>query len=322
MSNAPKTLQDAILYFSDFDNCRQFMAGVRWLDGVVRCPYCDSERVTYLAKARVYKCNEKHAKAKFSLKVGTVFEDSPIPLEKWLPAAWMLCNDKNGISSYELHRALGVTQKTAWFMLHRIRLAMQSGSFMKMGGPGSTIEMDETFIGGKLKNMHKNRKPILASKHGGAADKTIVVGMLERNGRVKAQVVESRTQAVLHALVSKHVAPGSQLMTDEWGGYKGTDFEHEIINHANEYVNGQIHTNGIENFWSLLKRGLNGTYISVEPFHLFRYIDEQAFRYNNRKTKDNHLDDADRFMLAMSQIAGKRLTYAELTGKVGETAAF
>jgi hypothetical protein len=144
--------------------------------------------------------------------------------------------------------------------------------------------------------------------------------MLDRNGRVKAQVVESRTQAVLHALVSKHVAPGSQLMTDEWGGYKGTDFEHEIINHANEYVNGQIHTNGIENFWSLLKRGLNGTYISVEPFHLFRYIDEQAFRYNNRKTKDNPLDDSDRFMLAMSQIAGKRLTYAELTGKVGETA--
>lgn len=322
MSNAPKTLQDAILYFSDFDNCREFMAGVRWLDGVVRCPYCGSERVTYLEKARVYKCNEKHAKAKFSLKVGTVFEDSPIPLEKWLPAAWMLCNDKNGISSYELHRALGVTQKTAWFMLHRIRLAMQSGSFMKMGGPGSTVELDETFIGGKLKNMHKNRKPILASKHGGAADKTIVVGMLERNGRVKAQVVESRTQATLHDLVSKHIAPGSQLMTDEWGGYKGTDFEHEIINHANEYVNGQIHTNGIENFWSLLKRGLNGTYVSVEPFHLFRYIDEQAFRYNNRKTKDNPLNDADRFMLAMSQIAGKRLTYAELTGKVGETAAF
>jgi transposase-like protein len=322
MSNAPKTLQDAILYFSNFDNCREFMAGVRWLDGVVRCPYCGSERVIYLEKARVYKCNEKHAKAKFSLKVGTVFEDSPIPLEKWLPAVWMLCGAKNGVSSYEIHRALGITQKSAWFMLHRIRTAMESGSFMKMGGPGSTVEIDETFIGGKLKNMHKNRKPILASKHGGAADKTIVVGMLERNGRVKAEVVKTRTQAVLHALVSKHVAPGSQLMTDEWGGYKGTDFEHEVINHANEYVNGMIHTNGIENFWSLLKRGLNGTYVSVEPFHLFRYIDEQAFRYNNRATKDNPLDDSDRFMLAMSQIAGKRLTYAELTGKVGETAAF
>ncbi len=320
MSKAPKTLQDAILYFSDFDHCRQFMASVRWLDDVVRCPHCGSERVTYLEKARLYKCNEKHAKAKFSLKVGTVFEDSPIPLEKWLPAVWMLCNDKNGVSSYEIHRALGVTQKSAWFMLHRIRLAMQTGSFMKMGGPGSTIEMDETFIGGKVKNMHKSRAlKTVASKQRGIIGKTIVVGMLERNGRVKAHVAESRTQAVLHDLVRKHIAPGSQLMTDEWGGYKGTDFEHEIINHANEYVSGQVHTNGIENFWSLLKRGLNGTYVAVEPFHLFRYIDEQAFRYNNRATKDNPLDDADRFMLAMSQIAGKRLTYAELTGKVGET---
>jgi transposase-like protein len=324
MSNTPKSLQDAILYFADFDNCRQFMTAMRWLDDVVRCPYCGSEKVTYLAKARVYKCNEKHAKAKFSLKVGTVFEDSPIPLEKWLPAVWMLCNDKNGVSSYEIARALGVTQKSAWFMLHRIRLAMQSGSFMKMGGPGSKVEMDETFIGGKVKNMHKSRRPKplanRTTKLSGIIGKTIVVGMLERNGRVNAQVVENRTQSVIHALVNKHLAPGTTLVSDEHGGYVGTSFEHEVINHANEYVNGMIHTNGIENFWSLLKRGLNGTYVSVEPFHLFRYLDEQAFRYNNRATKDNPLEDSDRFMLAMSQIVGRRLTYAELTGKVGETA--
>ena len=144
--------------------------------------------------------------------------------------------------------------------------------------------------------------------------------MLERNGRVKAEVVMDRTNATLHALASKHILSGSTLMADEHGGYKGTDFEHEIIDHANEYVNGLIHTNGIENFWSLLKRGLNGTYVSVEPFHLFRYIDEQAFRYNNRATKDNPLNDSDRFTLAMSQIAGKRLTYAELTGKTGSQA--
>jgi transposase-like protein len=324
MNDAPKTLQDAILYFSDFDNCREFMADVRWLDGIVRCPYCGSEKVTYLANARLYKCNEKHAKAKFSLKVGTVFEDSPIALEKWLPAVWMLCNDKNGVSSYEIHRSLGVTQKSAWFMLHRIRLAMQTGSFMKMGGPGSTIEMDETFIGGKIGNMHKNRKPKPVAKRtkrlSGVIGKTIVVGMLERNGSVKAEVVMDRANATLHALAAKHILSGSTLMTDEWGGYKGNEFQHEVINHANEYVNGRIHTNGIENFWSLLKRGLNGTYVGVEPFHLFRYLDEQAFRYNNRATKDNPLNDSDRFMLAMSQIVGKRLTYAELTGKVGETA--
>jgi transposase-like protein len=326
MSSAPKTLQDAIIYFKDFDNCRRFMTAVRWLDDVVRCPYCGSERVTYLEKARVYKCNDKHAKAKFSLKVGTVFEDSPIPLEKWLPAVWMLCNDKNGVSSYEIHRALGVTQKSAWFMLHRIRLAMQSGSFTKIGGPGSAVEMDETFIGGKVKNMHKAKRPKplanRTAKLSGVIGKTIVVGMLERNGRVRAEVVKNRTQNVLYGLASKHIAKGSTLITDEHGGYKDTSFEHRIINHANEYVNGMIHTNGIENFWSLLKRGLNGTYVGVEPFHLFRYLDEQAFRFNNRATKDNPLEDSDRFMLAMSQVVGKRLTYAELTGKVGKTADF
>jgi transposase-like protein len=209
-------------------------------------------------------------------------------------------------------------------MLHRIRLAMQDENIGLLGGNGTPVEIDETFVGGKVKNMHKVKRPKpLANrtkKLSGVIGKTIVVGMLERNGRVRAEVVTSRTQSVLHALVNKHIAPGSTLMTDEHGGYKGTDFEHEVINHANVYVNGLIHTNGIENFWSLLKRGLNGTYVSIEPFHLFRYIDEQAFRYNNRATKDNPLNDSDRFMLAMSQIAGKRLTYAELTGKTGSQA--
>lgn len=200
---------------------------------------------------------------------------------------------------------------------------MQDETTGKLGGNGP-VEMDETFIGGKIGNMDKNRKPKPLAKRterlSGVIGNTIVVGMLERNGRVKAEVVMDRTNATLHALASKHILSGSTLMADEHGGYKGTDFEHEIIDHANEYVNGLIHTNGIENFWSLLKRGLNGTYVSVEPFHLFRYIDEQAFRYNNRATKDNPLNDSDRFTLAMSQIAGKRLTYAELTGKTGSQA--
>jgi transposase-like protein len=236
---------------------------------------------------------------------------------------WLLSNSKNGISSYELHRALGVTQKTAWFMLHRIRLAMQSKSFLKLGSDGSPVEMDETFIGGKLKNMHKSRKPKGTGFSGiatGAMAKTIVVGMLERKGRVRAEVVMERTHLTLRAVANRHIAPGAALVTDEWRGYRGINFEHAVVNHAVEYVNGQIHTQGIENFWSLLKRSLGGTYISVEPFHLDRYVDEQAFRYNNRATKDNPLTDADRFMLAVSQISGKRLTYAELTGKVGETA--
>ncbi|MGA2992929.1 MAG: IS1595 family transposase [Candidatus Korobacteraceae bacterium] len=324
----PKTLQEAIQFFTDFDNCREFMIEVRWLDGKVRCPACGSEKITYLANARLYKCNEKHPRQKFSLKVGTVFEDSPIALEKWLPAVWMLCNDKNGVSSYEISRALGVTQKTAWFMLHRIRLAMQSGSFAKMGGPGSEFEADETFIGGKGKNMHKSRKlrlnQIRSEQHGARIypGKTAVMGILDRNERkVRATVIPDLKRNTLQTQILDTVEQGSSVYTDEQRSYDGLaeKYVHEIVNHMETYVKGRVHTNGLENFWSLLKRGLNGTYVAIEPYHVFRYVDEQVFRYNNRATRDNPLNDSDRFFLAMSQIVGKRLTYAELTGKVGET---
>ncbi len=320
MAYTPKTLQEAIQWFSDYDNCRKFMIAVRWLDEVVRCPYCNSEKVTYLAKAKLYRCYGDHPKQKFSLKVGTVFEDSPIPLEKWLPAVWLVVNCKNGISSYELGKDLGVTQKSAWFMLHRIRLAVQSKSFAKIGGPGAEVEVDETFIGGKARNMHKEKR-IRTKVREGNWGKTIVMGMLERGGHVKAKVVANRRKPALHAAIAETVEKGTQLYTDEHNGYMdiSPDYVHSVVNHLENYVSGRVHTNGLENFWSLLKRGLNGTYVAVEPFHLFRYVDEQAFRYNNRATKDNPLTDADRFHLALSQIAGKRLTFAEVTGKVGET---
>jgi hypothetical protein len=259
----------------------------------------------------------------YSVKVNTIFEDSAIKLDKWLTAMWLLANCKNGISSYEVAKDIGVTQKSAWFMLQRIRLAMKNKSLLKLGYQGGPVEMDETFIGGKLKNMHKSKKPKGPGFSGKAVSgtaKTIVVGMVERGGRVRAEVVMERTHAVLRAVANKHIHPGATLMTDEWGGYKGANFTHEIVNHAVEYVRGNVHTQGIENFWALLKRGLNGTYISVEPFHLDRYVDEQAFRYNNRATADNPLTDADRFALVLSQVSGKRLTYAELTGKVGNPA--
>jgi transposase-like protein len=314
----PKTLQEAILYFSDEDRCIAYLAVGRWPDGVVVCPICGRQGASYVAKRRVWQCKTRHPKAQFSIKVGTIFENSPIPLCKWLAAMWMIANCKNGISSYEIHRALKVTQKTAWFMLHRVRLSLKDEIEAALCG---TVEVDETFIGGKVKNMHKHKRPKgpgASGKPVAGAGKAIVVGMLERKGRVRAQVVYERTQPILHGIVEKHIEPGSTLMTDEWGGYKGTDFQHEIINHADAYVRGLVHTNGIENFWSLLKRGINGTYVSIEPFHLFRYIDEQAFRYNNRATKDNPLNDGDRFALAVSQILGRRLTYKELTGKTGE----
>ncbi len=298
------------------------MVFVRWPDGTPRCPYCGATKLTWLAKANVYRCYGDHPKKKFSLKVGTVFEDSPIGLDKWLPAVWLLCNAKNGISSYELHRSIGVTQKTAWFMLHRIRLAMESGSYKKMGFSGKPVEVDETFIGGKLKNMHTSKRAKLNLALRGD-NKIPVMGLLDRYTRqVRAKVIPNVTRATLQAEILKNVVPVGKVYTDAATGYEGlkaASFVHETVNHMEEFVRGQVHTQGIENFWALLKRGLHGTYVAVEPFHLDRYVTEQVFRYNNRATKSNPLNDADRFALAVSQISGKRLTYAELTGKVGET---
>ncbi len=305
----PKTLLEAIKFFSDKENCRQFMISVRWADGVVRCPQCNSDRVTFLAKANVYKCKTIHPKQKFSLKTGTVFEDSPIGLEKWLPASWMLSNCKNGISSYELSRDLGVTQKTAWFMLHRIRVAMTDATGKLGGGP---IECDETFVGGKIKNMHKSRLQD-GRKYQGQGNKVVVMGMLERGGRVKAKVMAGRKKDHIDPIMTANVEAGSHIITDEFPTYSflSTPYNREVINHAMEYVNGHVHTNGIENFWSLLKRSLGGTYISVEPFHLDAYVSEQVFRYNNRKDSD----DSTRFASCIMGIQGKRLTYEEITGR-------
>lgn len=315
----PKTLQQAIQYFGDYENCRQFMIAVRWSDGKVRCPQCGAEKVSYLENARLYRCYGEHPRQKFSLKVGTIFEDSPIGLDKWLPAVWLLVNSKNGISSYEVGRALGVTQKTAWFMMHRIRLATQTGSFVRLGGSGKTVEVDETFIGGLSRNMHAEKRARRITAHG-VKDKTPVLGILERGEKVRTMVVPNTKQRTLQGLVREHIEPGTDLVSDAHPSYVGLhkDYEHQIIDHAVAYVHGNVHTNGLENYWSLLKRGIKGTYVSVEPFHLFRYLDEQAFRFNNRATKENPMNDADRFSLAMSGIVGKRLTFSGVTGKVGE----
>jgi transposase-like protein len=315
---SPKTLQDAILHFANYENCKQFMIELRWPDGKVKCPHCDSEHVTYLAKARVWKCYAKHDRPRFSLKTGTIFEDSPISLDKWLTAVWLIVNCRNGVSSYEVHRDLGITQKSAWFMDHRIRFALHSGSFENM--LSGEVEADETFIGGKARNMHADKRAIKITGTGGK-DKTMVMGILERGGKVRTKVVENRKKKALQAEVREHVEAGSALYTDALKSYDGLDeFQHQVVDHAIEYVRGHVHTNGMENYWSLVKRGLHGTYISVEPFHLFRYLDEQAFRYNNRKHEDGtKVSDFDRFTLAMSQIVGKRLTWKHLTGKLLES---
>lgn len=309
--SSPKTLREAILFFADYSNCRKAVEAIRWPDGVVKCPTCGSEKVSYLAAARVYKCYGKHPRAKFSLKVGTIFEDSPLGFDKWLPALWLITNCKNGISSYELARALGVTQKSAWFMLSRLRLALQGDGSGKMSGH---VEVDETFIGGKARNMHKAKRDRVIRGTGGMG-KVAVMGLLSRHGKdghstVRLSVVENRRKAALQARVREHVRRGAKVYTDGLLSYDGlaNDYVHNVIIHAEKYVDGQVHTNGCENFWSLLKRSLKGTYVSVEPFHLFRYLDEQAFRFNQRVC-----DDATRFVLALNDTINKRLTYKALT---------
>jgi transposase-like protein len=315
----PKTFLEAVQYFANIDNCIAYLANKRWSNGIVECPTCGRKDAAYVPSRRYWQCKTRHPKAQFSVKVGTIFEDSPIGLDKWLPVMWQVASCKNGVSSWEISRNLGVTQKTAWFMLHRIRLAMQDD--FTGGKLGGEVEVDETFIGGKARNMHKDRKwRALEGAGGGQVGKTAVIGLLERGGKVRTQVIPNRKRPTIQAEVRKHVEPGSPLYTDQLESYRGlNEFEHQVIDHAVAYVNGQVHTNGLENFWSLLKRGLGGTYVSVEPFHLFRYVDEQAFRYNTRKDADGEvIPDAERFGELCRKVVGKRLTYAELTGKVGQ----
>lgn len=309
MNSEPKTLQAAILYFADPVNCREHLVARRWPKGV-ECPRCGSANVIFLEKYNLWQCREKHDAPQFTLKTGTIMAESPIGLDKWLTAMWMIVNCKNGISSYEIHRDLGVTQKTAWFLNHRIRMAIQDGFFgSKLGGE---VEADETFIGGKSRFMHASKRARRITGTGGK-DKTAVMGMLERGGKIRTTVIPNRRKSSLQAEVRKNVEAGAALYTDALPSYSGLaqDYAHAVVDHAVEYVNGRVHTNGLENFWSLLKRGINGTYVSVEPFHLFRYLDEQAYRFNNR----NDMNDFDRFKMAATQIVGKRLTWDEVTGK-------
>jgi len=315
-SAKPKTLLEAIKHYSDPDNALDEMADSRWSKGIV-CQHCGAEKPMFLKTRRIWKCAK--CRKQFSIKTKSVFEDSPISLDKWLTAVWMVANCKNGISSYEVARDLGVTQKTAWFMLHRIRLAMQDE--FTGGKLGGQVEVDETFIGGKARNMHAETKARKIQGRRGPEGKAIVAAVLERGGKVRAAVVDRRRKKQLQALVREHVEQGSELYSDALKSYDGLseEYKHQVIDHALEYVRENVHTNGLENFWSLLKRGINGTYVSVEPYHLFRYVDEQAFRFNNRSA----LDDYGRFKLVLTQLAGKRLTYESLigTGKEAETKA-
>jgi transposase-like protein len=312
----PATLIEAVQFFADEDRAIEFFVNIRWPNGVC-CPICGSTKVHYLANQRRWKCSEKHARRQFSAKVGTIFEDSPLSLSKWLVAVWLETNAKNSISSYEIHRSLGITQKSAWFMLHRIRLALKSGTFEKLGGKGTVVEADESFIGGLARNMHKAERKRKITGTGGD-NKTAVMGLLERHSgkrcsQVRAKVIENTKRETLHNVIHQHVEPGTQLYTDAWRAYRNLDaaYAHQFVDHAERYVEGAVHTNGLENFWALFKRCIKGTHVSIEPFHLAAYVDSEAFRFNNRD-----FNDGERFVMAMRGTSGKRLTYKSLIGQL------
>jgi len=317
----PRTLQAAIVHLSDPQRAFETAVEYRWPGGNVTCPRCDQAKHSFIKTRRLWFCYV--CKKQFTVKVGTVMEDSPLGLDKWMIAIWMLANCKNGISSYELSKALGIRQNSAWFLLHRIREAMGGGSETgKMGGddPSGAVECDETHVGGTPKFMHKRRRNALKVQYGANAHtaKVPVMGMLDRESRqVRAKVVPNVKRETLQEEILKNIEPWSHVYTDSAIAYDKAlaQYVHKVVDHTQEFVRGQVHTNGIENFWSLLKRGLKGTYVAVEPFHLDHYVGEQVFRFNNRGTRDNPLNDADRFVIAMSQLAGKRITYAQLTGK-------
>jgi transposase-like protein len=305
MNDTPKSLLAAVRYFSDPKVCFETMLSAKYPDGKVTCPKCNGDKVGVVRSRSLLQCKAVGCRKQFSVKVGTIFEDSPLGLDKWFVAVWCIANAKNGISSCELARSLEVTQKTAWFMLHRVRLAMKTGTFRKLSGE---VEVDETFVGGKAKNMHKRKRAATITGRG-PVGKAIVQGLLERGGEVRAMVVANTDDNTLQTTVRRNVEFNSHVYTDAAPAYGGLclNYFHAAVDHVNKYVVGKVHTNGLENFWSPLKRGLKGTYISVEPFHLFRYLDEQVFRFNARKTKD-----VARFVDVVRQIVGKRLTYDKL----------
>lgn len=304
----PSTILEAVRAFSHPDVAHDFFVQLRWPNGVA-CPRqgCGSASVAYMAKYKRWYCNE--CKKSFTAKLGTIFEDSPIGFDKWLPAIWLLASNRNGISSCELARALNVTQKTAWFILHRVRLAMKNESFRKLAG---TVEADESYIGGKTHN-----KPLYIRRQlrdgNPTADKTMVFGMVERGGDVRAMTMpgsKPKLPTILPVL-RKNVHEDATFYTDSAQLYTHINeyfLNHSSVNHsALEYVRGSVHTNTIESFWAVLKRTIGGTYIAPRPWHLDRYLDEQIFRFNERKN-----DDGPRFVKAAKAADGKRLTYAEL----------
>ncbi|QEC67249.1 IS1595 family transposase [Panacibacter ginsenosidivorans] len=305
-----KNLHELIATMPDDATCRKFLAESRWQDGKAICPYCGYGKCYVIENGKRYKCGSSACYKKFSVTVGTVFEASNIPLNKWFMACYLVTAHKKGISSYQLARDIGVSQKASWFMIHRLRELMRDKEPVELN---NTCEIDEVWIGGKMKNKHKSiRNKAHVENRSHTENKTGVMGLLERENKVVFKVIDS-SKDTLKGMVRKHVNKDAVVITDSLISYKGLDKEyklHEVVNHLqDEFVKGQYHTNSIEGAFSLLKRGIIGIYHQVSVKHLERYCDEFAFRYNSRKMKD-----ADRFRMSLGQVEG-RLDYKTLTGK-------
>jgi transposase-like protein len=308
--------------FQDPIIAADYLESLRWPNGPV-CPHCgESERKHYALKSKsrkLWKCAA--CRKQYTVTIGTIFEGSHIGLHKWLLAFYLLCSSKKGMSAHQLHRMLGVTYKSAWFMAHRIRYAMQQPAFQeRLQG---VVEVDETYIGGKVRRSNKRQtrpldpmKPDPRMQTGRGSDKTPVVALVERGGMVRAERMANVTGKELKGAIRRHVDPGATIMTDAFGSYRGLDQEyagHFTVNHLDEFVHGDIHTNKAENFFSILKRGIDGVYHHVSEAHLGRYLDEFTFRYNNRMA--NGVSDAERTRRALMGSSGKRLTYARVPGR-------
>ena len=321
MSKAPKTLLEAVVYFSDYQNCHEYMVDLRWGKGPVRCPRCGSDDVSYLPNAKVYKCYQKHERQKFSLKVGTIFEDSPIALEKWLPVMWMLVNCKNGISSYEIHRAIGVTQKTAWFMLQRGRLAMQDECHGgKLGGGGGEVEIDETYLALKGK-----KTPILATGRKSNTTKVLVVIAVEMLqpkgfGRIRIRRVDQGDYEHLMPFIKASVRVGAVIHSDGSAAYRNLEdagYKHRRSVHLGSDMLAHESMPGVHRVASLLQRWMMGTlHGAVQPKHLDYYLDEFVFRFNRRTSRSRGLLF---YRLLQQAVMTEPVTYAKIAGPPNES---